>query len=209
MLPTVMDAMTDNPCHDTPLVLIGCGILRKEIRFLIAKHRWPVSVVFLPSGLHTDFGKLQHSLEKSLQAHAGHPCLVFYGACHPLMDRILATAGTVRTPGQNCVDIYLGHTAFCRELAAGAFFLFEDWAQHWDSIVGGEQGLAPAVMRDIFREAHTHLLAIRTPCSGDFSAQAEQISRSTSLELRWVDVGLEHLEQVLDRTIRTTWKESA
>lgn len=188
------------------LLLIGCGILRKEICYLIAKRGWPVSPVFLPSALHTDFGKLQSTLQKSLDAHAGQPCIVFYGACHPLMDRILATAGTVRTPGQNCVDIYLGHAAFCRELEAGAFFLFEDWAQHWESIIGGEQGLAPPVMREIFRSAHTHLLAIRTPCSGDFSALAEGISTSTSLELRWVDIGLEHLEHVLETTINDALK---
>jgi len=189
--------------------MIGCGILQKEIRYLIAKNSWPVSAVFLPSGLHTDFGKLQRTLEKSLEAHAGQPGFVFYGACHPLMDRILAAAGTVRTPGQNCVDIYLGHDAFCRELEAGAFFLFEEWALNWNSIVGGEQGLAPAVMRDIFREAHTHLLAIRTPCSGDFFTQAEEISQRTSLELRWLDIGLEHLERVLEATISNALQEQA
>ena len=197
--------------HSTPgdrhLLLISCGILQKEIRCLIKKNSWQVSAVFLPSGLHTDFGKLQGTLEKSLEAHRGRPCIVFYGACHPLMERILATAGTVRTPGQNCVDIYQGHEAFCRELEAGAFFLFEEWAQHWDSIVGGEHGLAPPVMRDIFREAHSYILAIRTPCSGDFSAQAEEISRRTSLELRWVDIGLEHLELVLQKTISNAMKE--
>jgi len=58
-------------------------------------------------------------------------------------------------------------------------------------------------MRDIFREAHTHLLAIRTPCSGDFSSLAEDISRRTTLELRWIDIGLEQMEQVLGDTIKT------
>ena len=207
MRPAATGAAMSSPAAHTRLLLISCGILQKEIRFLIKKNGWPVSAVFLPSGLHTDFGKLRATLEGSLAAHAGQPCIVFYGACHPLMERILATAGTVRTPGQNCVDIYLGHEAFCRELEAGAFFLFEDWARHWDSIVGGEQGLAPPVMRAIFREAHTHLLAIRTPCSGDFSAPAEDISRRTSLELRWIDLGLEQLERVLGTTINSALQE--
>ena len=198
--------MTSSPVKDTRLLLIGCGILQQEIRYLIAKNSWPVSTVFLPSGLHTDFGRLLATLEKSLEAHTGLPRIVFYGACHPLMDSILAMAGTLRTPGQNCVDIYLGHDRFCRELEGGAFFLFEEWAQHWDSIIGGEQGLAPAVMREIFSNAHTHLLAIRTPCSGDYSAQAEDISRRTALELRWIDTGLEQLELVLATTINNAMK---
>ena len=209
MPPIGTAVMTPDDTIDTPLLMIGCGILQKEIRFLIEKNGWPVTAVFLPSGLHTDFGKLQQTLVKSLEAHSGKHRVVFYGACHPLMDQILAAAATVRTPGQNCVDIYLGHAAFCRDLEAGAFFLFEDWALHWDSIVGGEQGLAPPVMREIFRTAHTHLLAVRTPCSGDFSSQAERISVCTSLELRWVDVGLEHLEQTLKSTITSAMKEAA
>lgn len=183
------------------LTLIACGILHKEINSLIAKNNWPVTPVYLPSGLHTDFSKLRNSLEKILAVHAGMTCVVFYGCCHPLMDTILDTAHTCRTPGQNCVDIYLGHDDFSRELAEGAFFLFEDWALHWDSIVGGPLGLAPEVMREIFSSAHTSLLGIRTPCSGDFSVQAEEISRKTSLELRWADVGLEHLEQTLKAVI--------
>ena len=202
-----MVVMMTSPVIEPRLQLISCGILQKEILTLIAKNNWPVAAVFLPSGLHTDFGKLQSNLEKCLAVHSDLPRIVFYGACHPLMEQILANAGTVRTPGQNCVDICLGHEHFCRELEDGAFFLFEDWANHWDSIVGGEQGLTPPVMRTIFREAHTHLLAIRTPCSGDFSVQAEDISRRTSLELRWIDVGLERLEQVLELTIATALQE--
>jgi len=190
------------------LNLIACGILKKEINCLIEKNSWPVTPVYLPSGLHTDYKKLQNSLEKSLEVHAGQSCIVFYGACHPLMDRILAKAGTIRTPGQNCVDIYLGHEAFSRELSAGAFFLFEDWARKWDRIVGGAQGLAPQVMREIFSSAHTHLLAIRTPCSGDFRAQAEDISQRTTLELRWIDIGLENLERALETTITAACRSS-
>jgi hypothetical protein len=188
------------------LTLIACGILHKEIDSLIAKNNWPVTPVYLPSGLHTDFGKLRNSLENILAVHAGENCVVFYGCCHPLMDTILDTAHTCRTAGQNCVDIYLGHEAFCRDLADGAFFLFEDWALHWGAIIGGSLGLPSLVMREIFSSAHTHLLGIRTPCSGDFSTQAEDISRQTSLELKWVNIGLEHLEQTLEAVINNAVK---
>jgi hypothetical protein len=165
-----------------------------------------VTPVYLPSGLHTDYNKLQRALEKTLEVHAGKNCIVFYGGCHPRIDTILDSAHTCRTPGQNCVDIYLGHEVFCRDLAEGAFFLFEDWALHWDTIVGGTQGLTPEVMREIFSGAHTRLLGIRTPCSENFTAQAEEISRQTSLELHWVDVGLDHLEQALETLINEALK---
>lgn len=184
----------------TPII-IGCGILEKEIRFLIAKNGWQSRPAFLPSGLHVDFARLQSALEQSLRHYSGQPSIVFYGACHPRMDQILGAAGVIRTPGQNCVDICLGHELFCRELEHGAFFLFEDWALHWKEIVGAVMPGDPEIMRSIFRSAHKYLLAIRTPCSGDFSAEAEAISAMTSLELRWRDVGLEHLEANLAATI--------
>lgn len=185
-----------------PERIIGCGILKKEIRYLAEKNHWGGGMTFLPSGLHVDFEKLQTSLEICLRQHAGEPAVVFYGACHPRMDQILAAAGLIRTPGQNCVDIYLGHETFCRELEQGAFFLFEDWALNWKEIVGSVMPGDPEIMRSIFRGGHTYLLAIRTPCSGDFSAAAEAVSAMTSLELRWIDAGLEHLEANLAATLK-------
>jgi len=183
-------------------MLVGCGILQKEIMALIEKNGWPFGAAFLPSGLHVDFGKLQNSLDKCLTHYAGQAGPVFYGACHPRMDQILESAGVVRTQGQNCVDIYLGHEMFCRELEQGAFFLFEDWAIHWKEIVGSVMPGDPEIMRSIFRSAHKYLLAIRTPCSGNFSAEAEAVSKMTTLELRWIDVGLEHLEASLADTFK-------
>jgi len=183
-------------------ILVGCGILQKEISLLIEKNGWPLWSAFLPSGLHVDFGKLQNSLDKCLDHYAGQVGFVFYGACHPRMDQILESAGVMRTPGQNCVDIYLGHEMFCQQLEQGAFFLFEDWAIHWKEIVGSIMPGDPEIMRSIFCSAHKYLLAIRTPCSGDFSAEAEAVSEMTSLELRWIDVGLDHLEANLADTFK-------
>lgn len=60
----------------------------------------------------------------------------------------------------------------------------------------------PQIMRDIFRSAHNYLLAIRTPCSNDFSAEAQRISQLTSLPLRWIDAGLEHLEKNLHDSLK-------
>ena len=190
-----------------PRVLVGCGILDKEIRHILTKNGWPLETVFLPSGLHVDFDRLRHSLEQCLQRDASRRKLVFYGACHPLMDQIMVNANAVRTPGQNCVDIYLGHALFCKELENGAFFLFEDWARHWRQIMDSVMPGNPEVIRTIFRSAHKYLLAIRTPCSGDFSAEAAAVSSITSLELRWLDVGLEHLEMCLAQTLTALAEE--
>lgn len=180
--------------------LIGCGILEKEIRFLVKKNGWKLEQTYLPSGLHTDFEKLDHTLNSCLSKHRNGKGIVFYGTCHPCMDEFIANSNSMRTVGQNCVDIYLGHENFCRELEQGAFFLFEDWAIHWKKIVGGVMPGNPQIMKDIFRSAHRYLLAIRTPLSKDFTKEAELVSNMTSLPVRWFDADMEHLEKRLSET---------
>lgn len=183
-------------------LLLGCGILRREVRFLLEKNGWPMETLFLDSALHVDFDQLSAALQAALAQHAGRERLVFYGACHPRMEAMLSAAGGVpRTEGQNCVEMLLGPDRFTRELEQGAFFLLEDWARQWDRILTKTFGPNRAVMREIIQGDRGYLLAVRTPCSGDFTAEAEAAGRLTGLPVRWTDITLEHLETVLARVI--------
>ncbi|MBF0550496.1 MAG: DUF1638 domain-containing protein [Deltaproteobacteria bacterium] len=181
-------------------LLIGCGILEKEIRRLIEINRWAMDTFFLDSALHVNFAKLEKSLTAALKSHQGKKIIVFYGCCHPLMDRMLEEAHTFRTEGQNCVDMLLGHDRFSDELSKGAFFLLEDWARHWDhmtKIFKNEE-----ILKDIFRGDRKYLLGVRTVCSEDFSAEAEKAGKMVGLPVRWMDVSLDHLESVLRAAIK-------
>jgi len=189
------------------LLLIGCGILQREIRYLIEKNQWPLDTSFMRSALHNNIGKLEKGLRGSLAKRAGRETIVFYGCCHPNIDHIVAEGHSLRTPGQNCVDILLGRELFDRELANGAFFLLEEWAQRWSPITEEVFGKNPVVIRSVFHEAHQYILAIRTPCSSDFSSEAEEVARIVDLPLRWMDVGLEHLQSVLEETMQRKMKE--
>ena len=184
------------------IMLIGCGILRKEVEFLIAKNNWPLRPLFLDSALHVDFDRLASALTSALDRHRGKEIIVFYGTCHPLMERILAEARTFRTRGQNCVEMLLGHELFTRELSAGAYFLLEEWARRWEQIQAKTFNTTNlALIRDIFREDRKYLLALKTPCSNDFSADAERAAGLVDLPLRWRSVSLDHLETVLAEAI--------
>ena len=183
------------------LILIACGIFRKEIELLVRKNRWTVKTRFLDSSLHVDFNKLSAALTSSLSRCREDTPLVVYGACHPRMETILADANAARTPGQNCVEIVLGRDRFTEEISKGAFFLFEDWAKRWEYTGFAPFNNSPDIMREIFQDAHKYLLAIRTPCSGNYKEEAENVSRLVGLPLFWTDVGLEHLEQTLSRSI--------
>jgi hypothetical protein len=182
-------------------LLVGCGILRKEISFVIKKNGWPLDTFFLDSALHVNLEKLSKRLTTVLSSHGERKNIVFFGACHPQMERMLAHAGTFRTAGQNCVEMLLGEQVFAEELEKGAFFLLEDWAQRWDEIVTLALGKNRQVIRDIFSEDRKYLLCLRTACSKDFTDDAQKAACFVDLPLRWRDVSLDRLETILQAAL--------
>ena len=184
------------------LLLLGCGVLRKEILFLIEKNGWPMDTLFLDSKLHCEYDALAHSLTSALAANRTRDVIVFYGCCHPLIDNMLERDNTLRTVGQNCIDMLLGRDKFNAELSNGAFFLLEDWAWNWKAIITKSFGTCNLdVIKDIFRGDRKYLLCIRTPCSADFTSQAEQAGEMVGLPLRWMNAALDQLEAVLGAAI--------
>ncbi len=181
------------------MVLVGCGILHKEVDTLIAKNGWPLETRYLPSALHNYLGRLSSSLLASLseEDRKARETLVLYGACHPLMEKILANHHTVRTAGQNCIVQLLGYERFMAELEQGAYFLLEDWALSWEPMITAAFGSNLGVVREIFHSSHKVMVAIRTPCSGPFTEAAEAAAHFVDLPLRWLEVDLQHLEAVM------------
>jgi hypothetical protein len=188
-------------------LLLGCGILRNEVEFLIRKNNWPLDTDWLDSSLHINFEKLAHELQTGILRNRGRDVMVFYGCCHPRMEDILETAHTFRTEGQNCVEMLLGRDLFMQELNAGTFFLLEDWALRWDEVIGKTFGSKPEVVKEIFSLSSKSLLCLRTPCSGNFEAAANAAGEKVGLPVRWMDVGLDHLEQVLRRALARKYGE--
>ena len=192
-----------------PLAMISCGILHKDVDFLIEKNQWNVHAHYLDSALHNYLNRLSLELNKALDESEkrGEKTLVFYGGCHPLMDKYLEDHHTCRTHGQNCIVMLLGYELFMQELENGAYFLLEDWALTWEPMISACFGVNLTVIREIFHSSHKYILALRTPCSADFTEAAEAAARFVDLPLQWMDVGLEHLESVLAEAIQRRLSE--
>ena len=188
---------------NAPLVLVGCGIMHREVDHLIRKNGWQVETHWLHSALHNYFDRLHKELDQALgeEERAGKQTLVFYGACHPRMDQMLESHRTCRTAGQNCIVILLGYEKFMEELGNGAYFLLEDWALTWEPMITECFGTKLEVVREIFKGSHRKMIAIRTPCSSNFTAAAEAAARFVDLPLEWMDADLGHLEKVLSDAI--------
>lgn len=186
-----------------PLVMVGCGILQKEVDYLVKKNGWNVETQFLVSSLHNYFDKLYTQLDAALDFDdkKGRETIVVYGSCHPSMDNLMEKHHTVRTQGQNCIVMLLGYERFMEELSRGAYFLLEEWALTWEPMITECFGNNLAVIREIFHSSHKKIIAIRTPCSSDFTQAAEASARFVDLPLEWMDVNLDHLESVLTDAI--------
>lgn len=192
----------DEPMNAARSLLLGCGVLRKEVLRLIEKNGWPLDTLFLDSVLHCELAKLAHSLRSALAAHRDRDVIVFYGCCHPLMEFMLEEAGAIRTNGQNCLDMLLGHEVFLAETENGAFFLLEEWARQWSRVISSSFGTNRIeVIREIFQMDRKYILGLKTPCSDDFAAEAEAAARMVDLPLKWKDVALDHLETVLQAVV--------
>lgn len=180
-----------------PPVLIGCGVLGPELRRLAAAGAPAFDLALLPAELHLDPERLAQVLGAQLARTASLDARVFYGVCHPGLERLVQAHGRRRSRGLNCVEMLLGPARYREELEAGSYFLLEAWAPGFEAALARTFGGRPAVAAEVFRGAHTRLLAIRTPCSGDFTAAAEAASRAVGLPLVWTTVELDHLAAVV------------
>ncbi len=204
-----MKTFTLHPENQPALTMVGCGILRHEVDRLIEKNHWNVHPHYLDSALHNYLNRLSIELNAALDEREklGEKTVVLYGSCHPLMENYLEDHHTCRTHGQNCIVMLLGYDVFMQELEKGAYFLLEDWALTWEPMITACFGMNMTVIREIFHSSHKYILALRTPCNGDFTAAAEAAARFVDLPLQWRDVGLEHLETVLAEAIERRLQE--
>lgn len=187
------------------IILLGCGIIKKELEFLIQKNKLPVKAVFLDSTLHIHIDKLETSLKAFLQKHKTKTCILFYGACHPRMHKILESYKVVHVPYQNCIEMLISKDTFHDHLSQGAFFLMEDWIHRWEKIMVQAFGSTDPL---IMQSEHHHMIAIRTVCSQDYTKFAHDLSHHVGLELHWMDVELDHLEKILLTAYNDAQKES-
>lgn len=181
--------------------LLGCSTLRREIAWLAEKHHWPLDLRFGGTRLCLESAAMARSLRVELGRNPARRTIVCYGKCHPLIDSWIGAGNSVRTEGMNCAEMLLGPERYGVELAGGAFFLLEDLARSWKTRLEQLFGPNRSIAREIFRGCHSLALGIRTPCSGDFSTQAEAAATSVGLPLRWVDVSLDHLELLIQTAI--------
>lgn len=133
---------------DTPVLVIACGALARELVALREMNQWPyLAIQCLPADLHNRPERipalLRTTIEKYRDSHAH--IFVAYADCGTGggIDEVLRDYGIERLPGAHCYEFFAGSAKFV-ELAdaePGTFYLTDFLVRHFDRLVKRGLGL--------------------------------------------------------------------
>ena len=146
------------------VVALCCAVFEAEVEAL-RQQNWPDLVIrYQSSMLHMRPEKLAIRLgglvEEEIQL--GNKILLIYGDCCMGMAALTALPGVVRTHGNNCCDLLLGHDEYRRLSHDGAFFLFPEWTKRWRHIFNVELGLNQQNAASLMGDMHRKLVYLDT-----------------------------------------------
>ncbi|WP_304243476.1 DUF1638 domain-containing protein [Gracilinema caldarium] len=185
------------------VVLIGCGILRKEFNLLPKRITDRFRPQFLDSMLHMKPALLEETLQSLIRKKTGDPIVYLYGDCCPGMEALSSEADRSRTKGVNCIEICLGRESYRTLRREGTFFLMPEWARRWKEIFQQELGFeSSASTRDFLRSSMKKALYLDTGTEPVPEADLAEFAEYTGLPVTVIKVGMEHLQEALQQALQ-------
>jgi hypothetical protein len=128
--------------HASPILLIGCGALAREIMAVLRKSHWDgIEVQCLPAKLHNAPQLIPEAVRAKIRENRARfeQIFVLYGDCGTggLLDQVLVEEGVERIGGAHCYEFFAGTEDFT-ELAddePASFFLTDFLVRHFDRLV--------------------------------------------------------------------------
>ncbi|MGI9461975.1 MAG: DUF1638 domain-containing protein [Alphaproteobacteria bacterium] len=140
-------------------LIIACGALAKEIKFLLAQLNGDdIDLLFLPAIWHNSPQKIIPALKRLLAEHQSQYKKIYigYADCGTggLLDRFLVDEKLQRLPGAHCYQFFAGMEEFedMMKKEVGSFFLTDYLARHFDELIWQDMGLAkhPELLKTMF-----------------------------------------------------------
>ncbi len=193
----------------SPVLLIACGALAKEIVELKRLNHWThLKIQCLPAELHNRPEKIPDAvraeIEKGQQRY--ERIFVAYADCGPggLLDQVLAEYGIDRLSGAHCYEFFAGSAAFhnLAEDEIGTFYLTDFLARHFDRLIKVGLGIDqhPELMPMYFGN-YRRLVYLSQSGSPDLAAMAKQHARYLGLDYQRVDTGMGNLGSELTEKV--------
>ena len=194
-----MDAI--EPTTASRKTIVACEVFADELQ-AVPPPEGDADFVWLPAALHTDIGRLEREIERTLllcRIKGTSDLFVLYGgACSPSMDAILKKYDALRPEAGNCLDVLLGPLKTEAE-DERAFVLTPGWVRAWPSIMKAMGWEAIDVRMNLGRYE-----GIIVYDAGIRPLTDEETIRFFDLTERYVDVrplGLEHFAGVMKRLL--------
>ncbi len=182
----------------TPVLLIACGALAREIVELKRLNNWThLKIRCLPAELHNRPEKIPRAVRAEIEDRRDdfEQIFVAYADCGTggLLDKVLAEYGVDRLSGAHCYEFFAGSAVFheLAEAEARTFYLTDFLTRHFDRLIRKGLGLDkhPELLPPYFGN-YTRLVYLSQSDSPELAAMAEQHAQYLGLEYQYVHTGL-------------------
>jgi len=193
----------------TPVLIIACGALAKEIVELKRLNNWThLKIQCLPADLHNRPEKIPEAVRAEIEVNRKTFGRIFvaYADCGTggLLDKVLAEYGVDRLSGAHCYEFFAGSAAFhsLAEAEAGTFYLTDFLTRHFDRLIKISLGLDkhPELMPMYFGN-YKRLVYLSQSESPELAAMAEQHAQYLGLDYQYVYTGLDNVARELSEKV--------
>jgi hypothetical protein len=183
---------------DTPVLIIACGALAKELVALQRLNDWThIDIQCLPAEFHNRPEKIPGAVRAKLESYKDQyeHLFVAYADCGTggALDKVLAEFGVERLPGAHCYEFYAGAAEFGRRAASqpATFYLTDFLARHFERLVKDGLGLNqhPELMSTYFGN-YKRLLYLSQSESPQLETAAREYADYLGLEYAHRHTGL-------------------
>lgn len=181
------------------LLVIACGALVKELRFVLEQNGLShIDVHWLPAPYHQRPEKIVPALRQVIAEKAGNydRIVIGYADCGTggLLDAALAELGGLeRIPGNHCYEFFAGGDAFrqIHDEDLGTFFLTDYLVKHFDTLIWGPLGMDKhPELRDLYFGNYNRCVYMTQTHGLELVSQAEAIADRLELGFELVETGL-------------------
>jgi hypothetical protein len=193
----------------TPVLLIACGALAKEIVELKRLNNWThLKIQCLPAELHNRPEKIPDAVRAEIEDKLDEfeQIFVAYADCGTggLLDKVLAEYGIDRLSGAHCYEFFAGSDVFqdLVEAEMGTFYLTDFLARHFDRLIKTGLGIDehPELMPMYFGN-YKRLVYLSQSDSPELAAMAKQHARYLGLDYQHVRTGLDNVALELSEKV--------
>jgi hypothetical protein len=191
------------------LLVVACGAIAREVLAVVRLNGWShVTLRCLPGKLHNTPQWIAGRVDAKLAEAAAEGCwdrvFVAYGDCGTggALDRVLATHGVERLPGDHCYAFLAGVDDWLamHEAEPASFYLTDFLCRHFEAFVvrGLRLDEHPELLGDYFGN-YRRLVYLAQTDDPALAAKAARVAAYLGLELQVRHTGLGDLRPALER----------